>query len=81
MFKNIIIAFLVLASIVLVFYANNQSKQTLAQMREAQSNLVLAERNAERARQEEQKAVEAAARARIAERKAQDLQAQLDDCK
>lgn len=81
MTKNIIIAFLVLASIALVFYANSQSKLALTQIQESQANLALAERNAAKASQQEQMAVEAAARAAIETRKVRELQTQLENCK
>lgn len=81
MTKNIIIGILAFISIFLVVFANIKAEEANKQTMQAQLNLELANQNMTIAKEEERKAVEAAATARIAERKASQLQEQLDNCK
>jgi len=81
MTKNIIIGVLVFISAFLVVYANIKAKDAEKQTIMAQLNLELAKENEAEAREQERRAVEAAARALIEQRKAEELQIQLDECK
>ena len=80
MTKNIIIGVLVLVSILSFVYAGNQTSEAEKQAMMATKNLVLAEENAQKAKLQEQKAVEAAVMALIEQHKAEEAKAQLSDC-
>lgn len=81
MIKNIIIGVLSLFIVFFVLYANIKANEAEKQVIMAQRNLELAKENEAKAKAEEQKAVEAAALALIEQKKAEELQKQLDDCK
>lgn len=65
-----VLGFAMLVCIFFVVYANIKANEAEKQTIQAQLNLELAKENEAKAKEEEQKAVEAAAKARIAERKA-----------
>ncbi|WP_422360327.1 hypothetical protein [Reichenbachiella sp.] len=80
MTKNIAIGVLSFLIVFFVLYANIKANEAEKQSILAELNLKLAEENETKAREQEQKAVEMAARAMIEQKKAEELQSQLDKC-
>jgi len=81
MTKNLFIGLLFLVTVFLSVFASIKREEANHQKLQAIENQILALENHEKAKWEEQKATEAVARAFIASRKAEELQAQLDNCK
>lgn len=81
MAKNITIGVLSSLIVFFVLLARIRTREAEVQTILAEYNLQLARESEAKAKAEEQKAVEAAALALIEQKKAEELQKQLDDCK
>ncbi|MEP2024330.1 MAG: hypothetical protein ABJH98_01100 [Reichenbachiella sp.] len=80
MTKNIIIGILSILIVFFILFANIKANEAEKQAIMAQLNLELAEKNEAKAKEQEQKAVEAVALSMIHLRKAEELQLELDKC-
>lgn len=79
--KNIFIGVLGVIVVFFVLFANIKANESVKYQMQAEMNLKIAQENETKAKEQEQKAVEAAARALIEQKKAEELQKQLDACK
>lgn len=80
MIKNITIGVLSFLIVFFVLFANIKANEAEKIAIQSELNLKLAKENEAKAREQEQKAVEMAARAMIEQSKAEELQAQLAEC-
>lgn len=80
MIKNIAIAVLSFLLVFFLLYANIKASEAEKYNIMAQQNLELAKENEAKVRAQEEKATEMAALAMIEQRKAEELQSQLDKC-
>ena len=80
MIKNITIGVLSFLIVFFVLYANIKANEAEKYSIQSEMNLQLAKKNEAKTREQELKATEMAALAMIEQRKAEELQKQLDDC-
>lgn len=79
--KNILIGLLALVSVFFVVYANIKANEAEKQRLQAELNIKLAYEQEAKAKAQEQKATEAAAKALIEQKKAENLEEQLKNCR
>lgn len=80
MTKNITIGVLSFLIVFFVVFANIKAEEAVKQTILAEQNFKLAKKYEEMAKAQEEKSVEISAQAMIAQRRAAEMQKQLDDC-